>query len=971
MPSNADWVPLQRKIFSRWCVSKLREARDVPKIENVVEDSTPFFFRRLLESLSEKNCPYKVPAPTGVRMREIDSGNNALKFGRDCGLKMELPPQAEDIVDSNERAILGYVWCIMSRFMKFGDDDDDEETDVQQSLLMWVQNTLKAYPNIKVTNFTKSWHNGMAFCALIHKFRPKLLDINSCSPTDSKGNLQKAFDAAERYFNLEQYLTVDDIPKLDSKSMLVYVSEYYYGIAEERKRDLAANRIGKVINFTRINDVLKGEYNGGSQALRDRISKVEVVLGDRSIDNTMAGARRKLDDFYAYQKDDKLDITAGYLKMEALYNKLAMRLSDHDRPAYAPPPKLAIAGLNDSLRSLAAAEAERNQALHAELNRQLMLVDVHKQHTTVFNKMQAWVAEKKAYLNTKEQVDSSPLAQYHLSILGAYVAESAAQQSKAIPTMQGMSTILESNKYENLSAPLEEEKQFSAQCGDLSQLADHKKVILEDDLARELFKDKWRLKVDQHVQMFGTITALFQKKEAYFKQDEVTHPIEKARLQLAILENEIQDLNNMQDSMADLSKLGGEILVAKYETQHSSWVYEQPQDVQQRMDNITQYFQTLQGYSQEKQAILDQRLKDEILKEKLALEFASLAASFGVWCSNSITTLEGVSFGRTLPEVQAYKATLDSSDAEVNAEADQLQAAYKGKFQEGQQAQFIADQFTTATIASLQGVRDTVTAALQKRQARYQEELAVQVHNDNLCKTFADAAEPFVEKLLNLKDGTTKSQKPLREQLADVQAHLGGNDGAEIPAVNAKYKAVVDAGIHHNRHTLLTDQAIDIQWEDYKTFLARKAEMLEDEIKVKEMRGLTHEQYDEIKQQFGEFDKDGSGSLQRKEFRACMFSLGYEKKKTEILAMIAEFGDGTCVPYDGFKEFMIRELGDNESREEILNSWRLVNRGEEIAVDKLTAELLEDADIAFFHTEAPTVDGGRDYKTWTDIVFSR
>ena len=68
-----------------------------------------------------------------------------------------------------------------------------------------------------------------------------------------------------------------------------------------------------------------------------------------------------------------------------------------------------------------------------------------------------------------------------------------------------------------------------------------------------------------------------------------------------------------------------------------------------------------------------------------------------------------------------------SSDAEVNADADKLQGEYKAKFEEGQQAKFIADQFTTATIASLQGVRDTVSAALQKRQARYQEELAVQV----------------------------------------------------------------------------------------------------------------------------------------------------------------------------------------------------------------------------------------------------
>lgn len=970
MAKNTDWIPLQRKIFSRWCVSKLRDARDVGKIENIVEESTPFYFRRLLEALSETKCPYKVPPPTGMRVKEIDSGNYALKFGRDVGLKMQVPPQAEDILDSNERAILGYVWVIMSRFMKFG-DDEDESSDIQQTLLMWVQNQLKGYPGIKVTNFGKSWHNGMAFCALIHKFRPKLLDIDSCSPTDPKGNLKKAFEGAERFFGLEQYLTVDDVAKLDSKSMLVYVSEYYYGIAEERKRDLAAKRIGKVINFTRINDGFKVEYNDGSQALRERISKVEVVLGDRSIDNTMAGARKKLDDFYGYQKNDKLNITAGYLQMEALYNKLAMRLSDHDRPAYAPPPELAIAGLNDSLKSLAAAEAERNKALHAELNRQLMLIDLHAQHTTVFNKMQMWIAEKNAYLTTKEDVQSSPSAQYHLSILGAYNAESAGMQGKSIPSMQKMSATLDAEKYENLNAALEEEKQVASQCSQLADLAAHKNVILEDDLARELFKDKWRLKVDQHVQMFDTINTLFDKKASYFKQDEVTHPIEKARLQLAILENEIQDLNNMQDSMADLTKLGGEILAAKYETQHSSWVFERPEEVQQRMDSNQQYFQQLQGLSQEKQAILDQRLEDEKLKERLALEFASLAASFKVWCSNTVTAQEGVSFGRTLPEVQAYKSTLDSADAEINAEAEQLQAAYKNVFQQGQAAQFVANQFTEETLESLQSVRDTVTAGLAARTARYSEELAVHVHNDNLCQQFADVAEPFVEKLLALKDGITKSQKTLREQLADVQAHVGGNDGAEIPDINAKYANVVAAGISHNPHTLLTDQAIDIQWEDYKAFLQRKAEMLDDEIKVKEMRGLTHEQYDEIKQQFGEFDKDASGALARSEFRSCLFSLGYEKTKKQIADMLNEFGNGTQVPYEGFKEFMVRELGDNESRDEILNSWRLVNRGEEIAIDKLVDELIADPDVAFFHIEAPQVDGGRDYKTWTDAVFSR
>ena len=46
--------------------------------------------------------------------------------------------------------------------------------------------------------------------------------------------LQAAIDAAFEYFGLEKYLTPDDIPRLDENSMLIYISEYYYGIGQQR-----------------------------------------------------------------------------------------------------------------------------------------------------------------------------------------------------------------------------------------------------------------------------------------------------------------------------------------------------------------------------------------------------------------------------------------------------------------------------------------------------------------------------------------------------------------------------------------------------------------------------------------------------------------------------------------------------------------------------------------------------------------
>ncbi|KAJ8967060.1 hypothetical protein NQ314_003120, partial [Rhamnusium bicolor] len=55
-----------------------------------------------------------------------------------------------------------------------------------QDLLEWCKEMTKAYPGVKVTNLTTSWRNGMAFCALIHNFKPDLIDFDSLSPHDVK-----------------------------------------------------------------------------------------------------------------------------------------------------------------------------------------------------------------------------------------------------------------------------------------------------------------------------------------------------------------------------------------------------------------------------------------------------------------------------------------------------------------------------------------------------------------------------------------------------------------------------------------------------------------------------------------------------------------------------------------------------------------------------------------------------------------
>ncbi|XP_037033404.1 EH domain-binding protein 1-like isoform X1 [Bradysia coprophila] len=66
-----------------------------------------------------------------------------------------------------------------------------------QDLLEWCKDVTRDYPGVKVTNLTTSWRNGMAFCAVIHSFRPDLIDMDSLSPHDVVSNCRTAFDAAE------------------------------------------------------------------------------------------------------------------------------------------------------------------------------------------------------------------------------------------------------------------------------------------------------------------------------------------------------------------------------------------------------------------------------------------------------------------------------------------------------------------------------------------------------------------------------------------------------------------------------------------------------------------------------------------------------------------------------------------------------------------------------------------------------
>merc|ERR1719334_355213 len=97
-------------------------------------------------------------------------------------------------------------------------------------LLDWCKSKTREYENIEITNFSSSWNNGMAFCALIHHFYPNSFDFSSLDPKNRRANFTLAFDTAEKEADIAPLLDVDDMVKMknpDWKCVFCYVQSIY------------------------------------------------------------------------------------------------------------------------------------------------------------------------------------------------------------------------------------------------------------------------------------------------------------------------------------------------------------------------------------------------------------------------------------------------------------------------------------------------------------------------------------------------------------------------------------------------------------------------------------------------------------------------------------------------------------------------------------------------------------------------
>ncbi|XP_043537219.1 dystonin isoform X4 [Chiloscyllium plagiosum] len=303
---------VQKKTFTKWINKHLIKVRK--HVNDLYEDLRDGHnLISLLEALSGDTLPREKGR---MRFHRLQNVQIALDYLKRRQVKL-VNIRNDDITDGNPKLTLGLIWTIILHF-QISDihvTGESEDMSAKEKLLLWSQQAAEGYAGVRCENFTSCWRDGRLFNAIIHKYRPDLVDMSQVAVQSNVSNLEQAFGVAEK-LGVTRLLDPEDInvPSPDEKSVITYVSSLYdvFPKVPEGAEGIHANDV----------DVKWIEYQNMMNYLMQWIKHHVTVMSDRSYSNNPAELKALYNQYMQFKDTEIPPKEKDKTKIKQLYKLL-------------------------------------------------------------------------------------------------------------------------------------------------------------------------------------------------------------------------------------------------------------------------------------------------------------------------------------------------------------------------------------------------------------------------------------------------------------------------------------------------------------------------------------------------------------------------------------------------------------------------------------------------------------------------
>ncbi|XP_074437667.1 dystonin isoform X11 [Larus michahellis] len=251
-----------------------------------------------------------------MRFHRLQNVQIALEYLKKRQVKL-VNIRNDDITDGNPKLTLGLIWTIILHF-QISDihvTGESEDMSAKERLLLWSQQTTEGYAGIRCENFTTCWRDGRLFNAIIHKYRPDLIDMNTVAVQSNLANLEHAFFVAEK-LGVARLLDPEDVdvPSPDEKSVITYVSSLYDAFPKvpEGGEGIGANDV----------EVKWVEYQNMVNYLMQWIRHHVTIMSDRTFPNNPVELKALYNQYLQFKETEIPPKETDKSKIKRLYKLL-------------------------------------------------------------------------------------------------------------------------------------------------------------------------------------------------------------------------------------------------------------------------------------------------------------------------------------------------------------------------------------------------------------------------------------------------------------------------------------------------------------------------------------------------------------------------------------------------------------------------------------------------------------------------